>query len=179
MLTPKNKYGSAGIEALDRFGDELDKMLSPKLSSVSLTHSKGDLTLYNGVTIAVKDSLEEIDKVTVTGRVCTFNINAPICVEGDDVYEVEHLDSALAFIETVAEHYDVFVIHSLPTLISLHQSAQSMDKANYKGVLRNLVAIHQAFIKINKPCVITNHISNGNVYLGELVNKYAKATVFL
>jgi hypothetical protein len=175
-----NTLGSEGLAHLDRFGSDLTNMLTPKTTSCKLKHKDGEINLVEGITFAVFDDIELAEKgLDVSGRVCTFNVNVPFAQDGDDCYDVEHVDSVMSFMEAMTEHYDVFVINSLSTLVSSDQAKATLDKASYKGVLTNMVKVHQSLIKIKKPCVITNHIMNGEGYLGDLIKRYARDTVYL
>jgi len=173
-------FGSEGLAHLTRFSEEISSMLTPKITSVVLQHVNGAVSLVEGITFAVVAEIDMAERdLPLTGRVCVFNINTAFTQEGDDVFEVEHIDSAISFMEAMSEHYDVFVINTLSTLVSVQEASASLEKASYKGVLTNMVKIHQSLIKIKKPCVITNHIMNGEVYLGDLIKRFAQDTVIL
>lgn len=172
--------GSPGLAHLDKFGADLDVMLSPKTTPFQLKHRGGVLNLVEGLTFGVFENIELAEGgLGINGRVCTFNVNVPFSQDGDDCYEVDHIDSVMSFMDAMSDHYDVFVINSLSTLVSLDQANNSLDKASYKGVLVNMVKVHQCLIRIKKPCVITTHVMNGEIYLGNLIKRYARDIVYL
>jgi len=175
-----NFLGSEGLASLSRFSEEISAMLTPKQTSVVISHNDGVKNLVEGITFAVFDDINKAELgIELSGKVCTFNINVPFNQEAEDTYDVDHVDSAISFMDAMCEHYDVFVINSLSTLISSNESQALLAKVSYKGVLSNMVKIHQLLIKIKKPCVITNHFMNGEIYLGNLIKKYARDVVFL
>tara|TARA_R110001583_G_scaffold4718_1_gene26861 strand:+ start:21597 stop:22136 length:540 start_codon:yes stop_codon:yes gene_type:complete len=179
MPNHDSEIDSAGLRELSRFSDEIIEMTQPRPTGVILSHAGGLLELKEGLSFKVYPELSEImGDVGLSGGACTLNINSDITSSGDDSFEVDSVDSAISFIESMSLHYDAFAINTLSTLVSEKESNRAVSDASYKGILSNMVRLHQVFIKIKKPCVITTHKFNGDVYLGSLIKRYANAIVF-
>lgn len=179
MGSHSSEIHSAGLLALARFSEEIIEMTQPRFTGVMLSHSGGVIDLKEGLTFKVFPELSDIkDNLKLSGSACVLNVNIDISSSCDDSFEVDSVDSAISFIESMSLHYDVFTINTLSTLISDKEAARSLSDLSYKGVLSNMVRLHQVFIKMKKPCVITTHKFNGEVYLGTLIKRYANAIIF-
>ena len=154
-------------------------MTTPQNTGVVLHHSDGDIELKQGLTFKVYNDLADISgDIALSGSYCVLNINVDTASSSNDIYEVDSVDSAIVFIEAMSEHYDAFVINTLSTLVSCKEASKSLSDASYKGILSNMVRLHQTFIKMKKPCVISTHKFNDEVYLGDLIKRYANEIVF-
>lgn len=179
MVSHSSEIDSVGLLELSKFNDEIIQMTQPRVTGVILSHAGGDLELKEGLTFKVYPELSDIkDDLRLSGSKCLLSLNIDVNSSSDDSFEVDSVDSAISFIESMSLHYDVFAINTLSTLISKKESARSLSDVSYKGILSNMVRLHQTFIKMKKPCVITTHKFNGEVYLGNLIKRYANAIVF-
>lgn len=179
-----NFLRNLGLDDFVNAKSSTNKSLKPKSSGVCLEfNGVPPLDLLLGVSYHFYGAEDEvvsksISHLTNKSRVChlTFSLD-PVQVPVVQSIYTSSADAAKELIKSTAEHFEVFVLDSVPMIISDQEKSENLSDATAKGIMQSLSALSDLARELKVTLVFLNHERDGRVYMSEKVRAFTTSDI--